>query len=724
MKTTKWMAGIAMGVSLVAGCIDGGDDDKPDVSDVKGGPEGKAEAWGPSDNPAMFNSNLEYRVAELPQTGEATNVPWAGNYWPVYEDSINHKWAGSSSQAPSTKYGAAFGVTGVEDGVSRYHGIDSQAGATACTTDSDCDSSLGEACAKREGQMNGRCIPTWFGICHAWAPAAILLPEPKKAVTHNGVEFKIQDIKALLTLVHDRTQTKFVSLRCNKLDSADEVTFDKYGRPANTNGECRDTNPGTFHVLMTNYLGKQGESFVYDRTYDSEVWNQPLRGYRITQMNEVSALEANQLIGVPPEGGMMTEKTGTAAGGAWSQLGSIAVQPGQSLSVVMTGSGDPDLFVKFGSQPTASSYDCRPYQTGAAETCSLTVPAGQTQAFLAVNAYGTDQATFTLKVTSGGSIPTSYVFNTNAAKLYKVHMDVDFIAESPASRDGHLGSTIDQYTHTDRYDYILEVDSAGKIVGGEWLGESKRKHPDFVWLPIRSNSTTVAGGKISYANVKMLYDLSMQDGNGGGGGGGTVRDITETGTVARAAWKHYGPYNVAAGTTFTATMTGDNDADLYVRRGAAPTAAAYDCRPYRSGSSEQCSIVGPATVYVGVNGYAASSDFELKINYTEGGGTQPPTPPPAFSHLNTTGSVAQGEMKVFQLPMPAGKKVVIRTTSTKDIDLYIQFGAAPTTSAYLNRGYTTSGNETISYTATSNGVLHVGVHGYEAGAFSVHSADQ
>ncbi len=722
MKATIWMAGFCLGVSLVAGCVGDGDD-KPDESDVKGGPDGKAEAWGASDNPAMFNANLEYRVAELPRTGEARNIPWAGNYWPVYEDSINHKWNGASSKAPSTKYGEAFGVTGVEDGVSRYHGIDSNADRTACTTDSQCNSQLGEACAKREGQTNGRCIPTWWGICHAWAPAAILLPEPKKAVTYNGVEFKVQDIKALLTLVHDRTDTKFVSLRCDRLDGQNEITFDKYGRPNNNNGECRDTNPGTFHVLMTNYLGKQGEAFVYDRTWDGEVWNQPLRGYRITDMTEVSPLEANKLIGVPAEGGTTSEKTGTAAGGAWSQLGSVAVQPGQTFTVVMSGSGDPDLFVKFGAQPSASSYDCRPYETGAAETCTLTVPSGQTQAFLAVNAYGNTQAQFTLKITAGGSIPTSYVFNANAAKLYKTHMDVDYISESAASTDGNLGGSINNYTHVDRYDYILEVDGNGKIVGGEWVGASKRQHPDFVWLPIRASATTVAGGKISYANVKMIYDLSMQDGSGGGGGG-TVRNITETGSVVKAAWKQYGPYNVASGATFTATMTGDNDADLYVRKGAAPTAAAYDCRPYRDGSSEQCSIVGPATVYVGVNGYAASSNFTLKINYNEGGGTTPPTPPPAFAHLAKTGSVTQGEMKVFELPMPAGKKVVIRTTSTKDVDLYIQFGAAPTTSAYLNRGYTSSGNETISYTATSNGTLYIGVHGYEAGAFSVNTADQ
>ena len=34
------------------------------------------------------------------------------------------------------------------------------------------------------------------------------------------------------------------------------------------------------------------------------------------------------------------------------------------------GSGDADLYVKFGSAPTDSSYDCRPYRNGNAETCT------------------------------------------------------------------------------------------------------------------------------------------------------------------------------------------------------------------------------------------------------------------------------------------------------------------------------------------------------------------
>jgi len=534
----------------------------------------------------------------------------------------------------------------------------------------------------------------------------------------------VQDIKALLTLVHDRTETKFVSLRCDSVDSQNEINFDKYGRPTGASASCKDTNPGTFHVLMTNYLGKQGESFVYDRTWDGEVWNQPLRGYRITAMDEVSALEANKLIGVVAEGGTTTDKSGTVVKDAFTQVTSVPVTGGQSVTVAMTGTGDADLYVKFGAAPTAAAYDCRPYDGSTNETCTLTAPAGAQQLFIAVNGYAAT-SNYAIKTTVGGSIPTSYVFNTNAAKLLKTHMDVDYISESPAGTDGNLGATIDRYTHQDNYDYILELDANGKIIGGEWIGASKRKHPDFVWLPIRVGASSVAGGKITYANVKMIYDLSMADGSGGGTSTGTVKEVNDSATVAKAAWKQYGPYNLAAGATLTATMTGDGDADLYVRKGAAPTSALYDCRPYRDGSSEQCSIVGPATVYVGVNGYAATSSYQLNVKYTEGGGTTPPTPPPAtFTHLNTNGSVAQGEMKVFQLPMPAGKKVVIRTTSPVDVDLYVQWGAAPTTASYVNRGYTSSGAETVTFTSTSNGTLYVGVHGYAAGAFSVRSADQ
>lgn len=58
----------------------------------------------------------------------------------------------------------------------------------------------------------------------------------------------------------------------------------------------------------------------------------------------------------------------------------------------------------------------------------------------------------------------------------------------------------------------------------------------------------------------------------------------------------------------------NNDADLYVRIGSAPTTTQYDCRPYKNGSNETCSVTlpQPAKLHVMVRGYSSStSSFTL-----------------------------------------------------------------------------------------------------------------
>ena len=59
---------------------------------------------------------------------------------------------------------------------------------------------------------------------------------------------------------------------------------------------------------------------------------------------------------------------------------SLVVPAGQSsLTIKISGgTGDVDLYTKLGSQPTLSSYSCRPYLTGNAETCTFTSPAAGT----------------------------------------------------------------------------------------------------------------------------------------------------------------------------------------------------------------------------------------------------------------------------------------------------------------------------------------------------------
>lgn len=58
------------------------------------------------------------------------------------------------------------------------------------------------------------------------------------------------------------------------------------------------------------------------------------------------------------------------------------------------------------------------------------------------------------------------------------------------------------------------------------------------------------------------------------------------------------------------------DPDLYVRRNAAPTTSAYDCRPYRgAGEAEDCQFAPPGedTFHVMVHGYDDGAAFRLRV---------------------------------------------------------------------------------------------------------------
>ncbi len=81
--------------------------------------------------------------------------------------------------------------------------------------------------------------------------------------------------------------------------------------------------------------------------------------------------------------------SGSVTDAQLTQLGAIEVEGGSDFVAVMTGTGDVDLYVRFGSAPTVDAYDCRPFGDDANETCTLTAPADSAVAHLAVFGYAT-----------------------------------------------------------------------------------------------------------------------------------------------------------------------------------------------------------------------------------------------------------------------------------------------------------------------------------------------
>jgi len=113
------------------------------------------------------------------------------------------------------------------------------------------------------------------------------------------------------------------------------------------------------------------------------------------------------------------------------------------------------------------------------------------------------------------------------------------------------------------------------------------------------------------------------DDGGGDDGGSTGTELTngtaKTGLSAAAGSALSYALAVPSGTSSVtiAISGGTGDADLYVKAGSAPTDSSYDCRPYKSGNAETCTISSPTagTYYVRVKAYSAFSGLSLKGSY-------------------------------------------------------------------------------------------------------------
>ncbi len=110
---------------------------------------------------------------------------------------------------------------------------------------------------------------------------------------------------------------------------------------------------------------------------------------------------------------------------------------------------------------------------------------------------------------SDGQLST-YIFNPKATKFMYYEMDMLYVSEGVDFVPIAGQDRIEEFLKSKSYQYILELDDSGRIIGGEWVSGSKTDHPDFVWLPLSlpAGNTTVAG--ITYNVVKQLINQSVQ----------------------------------------------------------------------------------------------------------------------------------------------------------------------------------------------------------------------
>ena len=213
--------------------------------------------------------------------------------------------------------------------------------------------------------------------------------------------------------------------------------------------------------------------------------------------------------GGPPGGGNVLQngvaRTGLSGSTGTELRYTLSVPAGASnLSFAISGgSGDADLYVRFGSPPTTGSYNCRPYLNGNNETCNIS--------------------------------------NVQAGTYH---------------------------------------------------------------VMVRAYST--------FSNVRLVGSFDT----GGGPTGGTFSRNNQS--ASQGNWNRY-TISVPSGMSSLVVRIsgGSGDADLYVRRGAAPTTGSYNCRPYRNGNSETCTFNNPqsGTWHIGVRAYRTYSGVNVSAEW-------------------------------------------------------------------------------------------------------------
>ncbi|GAB3381965.1 M4 family metallopeptidase [Lysobacter fragariae] len=99
------------------------------------------------------------------------------------------------------------------------------------------------------------------------------------------------------------------------------------------------------------------------------------------------------------------------------------------------GTGDADMYVKFGSAPTDTVYDCRPYVSGNAETCTFAAPSAGTY-YVNLKAYSTFSGVSLLGDYSTGGGGTTQTYSNTTDYTISDNATVD----SPITVSGRSGN--------------------------------------------------------------------------------------------------------------------------------------------------------------------------------------------------------------------------------------------------------------------------------------------
>jgi hypothetical protein len=226
-------------------------------------------------NPHNFNPLFETLFKSLPLQGKLDTQPWSDSYWPDNHGGTAWRW---NAKLPSLRLSSAWSYELLTLEKLRAMSADEISQLSPAEKLDIFTGDFYYPNVRLQRYLNSPTALGWEGICNGWAPASLnfIEPQPVTVTSKDGIviPFGASDIKALLSQFQtfNGGGMKLIGERCGDNLTTNPASKDSRG--------CRDTNAGSFHIVVANYLGIQKKGFVFDLTRDEQIWNQPAFGFQ------------------------------------------------------------------------------------------------------------------------------------------------------------------------------------------------------------------------------------------------------------------------------------------------------------------------------------------------------------------------------------------------------------------------------------------------------------
>ncbi|HYX33656.1 MAG TPA: hypothetical protein VE954_11115 [Oligoflexus sp.] len=496
------------------------------------------DRWNTPNNPVVMfatESAFETDFDVLPLNGRPEKMPWSDHYWPTYHGGITYRWGDAksallentvrrssdrtfagqldddlslqnlrsevlgyvpytkeqlSAMSPEARKKLISTLSPAEKldiyrGAFDYPTVAAERARTGIERTLRKLPSAGGPLVVNPNYVAKSKIPTWFGLCHAWAPATAFFQEPNKVTVTSKDGFEVpmasSDVKALLTYAVHNDQggkTPFMGQRCN--DDFDAATVDPILEDLKllTKGDMTAVNAKVKEFMQKTSLSYEASlaaaSFFYNFAPSQAEADSAFKALYDGLIASKNGKTKRNLAKVYKRSLTNFVDAGSTASTNWDVLESTLTDAIRIASPTCTdtnaGAFHLVLANKLGLQKTSFVVDVtrddEVWNQAAALYSSRVMETYTGDNISADAAPGTVREV---------RVRTQFLYTTEAA------MQWDRGGNNKDLRDYHVEAG-DNYRsgnqNVKRYEYRLELDIDGKIIGGSWISTER---PDFVW---------------------------------------------------------------------------------------------------------------------------------------------------------------------------------------------------------------------------------------------------